>query len=255
MFQKHIWGEIAKADQAFIFIVLDELMRAAVDAGVSSERCEIIGQTIATISTLNVRGRLFAKLRKVGDFYCISCRFGPLMTWCEQVFSRTTMKATQTLVENAQWGEIAALTYLVLASSVHFKHPSQVQFYLPEIVNLVTHVAATGELLVRRTVHAIVVNLIQSMQHFVSDGSPLRATYVQLLQESEDPHLLQAFGLRKHHAQGDLLEWNPPGGITPANDIIALNLREDLTRFLVKIMEAASGSTGNTIHYFHPLHC
>lgn len=46
-------------------MVLDELMRAAVDGGVGSKRCEDVARTIATLSTINVRGRIFAKLRKV----------------------------------------------------------------------------------------------------------------------------------------------------------------------------------------------
>lgn len=46
-------------------MVLEELTRAAVDGGVGSKRCEDVARTIATLSTINVRGRIFAKLRKV----------------------------------------------------------------------------------------------------------------------------------------------------------------------------------------------
>jgi hypothetical protein len=52
-------------DQTLVQAVLDELVRAAVDAGLGSRRCETIGETVATISSISLRGRIFAKLRKV----------------------------------------------------------------------------------------------------------------------------------------------------------------------------------------------
>jgi hypothetical protein len=63
--QKHVWQEVAKSDTTFTNVVLEELMRAAVDAGVSTRRCAVIGETVATLSSVAVRGRLLAKTRKV----------------------------------------------------------------------------------------------------------------------------------------------------------------------------------------------
>jgi neurofibromin 1 len=40
-------------------------MRSAIDGGVGSRRCEVIARTVAALSSINVRGRIFSKLRKV----------------------------------------------------------------------------------------------------------------------------------------------------------------------------------------------
>jgi hypothetical protein len=60
-----VWTEVGLLDTSIVNIVLDELMRAATDGGVGSRRCEVIARTVATLSSINVRGRIFAKLRKV----------------------------------------------------------------------------------------------------------------------------------------------------------------------------------------------
>jgi hypothetical protein len=65
MVQRYVWTEIGKAEMALVNVVLDELVRAAMDAGVQSRRCEIIGETIASMTSVSMRGRLFAKFRKV----------------------------------------------------------------------------------------------------------------------------------------------------------------------------------------------
>lgn len=45
-------------------IVLDELMRSAVDGGISSQRFEIIADTVGTLSSIRSRARIVSKLRK-----------------------------------------------------------------------------------------------------------------------------------------------------------------------------------------------
>lgn len=63
--QKHIWAEVAKLDSDIMDIVLDELVRAATDGGIGTRRCETISHIVATLSSINVRGRIYSKLRKV----------------------------------------------------------------------------------------------------------------------------------------------------------------------------------------------
>jgi len=72
MSQRTIWAEIAKLDSATTSIVLDELMRAAIDGGVGTQRCETIACLMVLLSSINVRGQIFSKIRKVGfTFYCL----------------------------------------------------------------------------------------------------------------------------------------------------------------------------------------
>ena len=63
--QKHIWAEVAKLDSDIVDIILDELVRAAADGGIGSRRCETISHIVAALSSINVRGRIYSKLRKV----------------------------------------------------------------------------------------------------------------------------------------------------------------------------------------------
>lgn len=65
MAQKSIWAEIAKLDPTFITVVVDELMRAAIDGGVGSQRCETIALAMMPLSSINVRGQILSKMRKV----------------------------------------------------------------------------------------------------------------------------------------------------------------------------------------------
>ena len=63
--QKHIWAEVAKLDSNIVDIILDELVRTATDGGIGTRRCETISHIVAALSSINVRGRIYSKLRKV----------------------------------------------------------------------------------------------------------------------------------------------------------------------------------------------
>ena len=65
MVQQYIWSEICKMDSPAVNIVLDELMRTAIDGPFGSPRSEVITDTVGTLASINVRGRILSKLRKV----------------------------------------------------------------------------------------------------------------------------------------------------------------------------------------------
>lgn len=48
-------------------IVLDELIRGAIDGGMGSTRCETIARIVSSLSSINVRGKLLSKLRRVSE--------------------------------------------------------------------------------------------------------------------------------------------------------------------------------------------
>ena len=73
MVQQYIWSEICKLDSPAVNIVLDELMRTAVDGPFGSRRSEIITDTVGTLSSINVRGRILSKLRKVSHELAAHC--------------------------------------------------------------------------------------------------------------------------------------------------------------------------------------
>jgi hypothetical protein len=63
--QKYIWGEAGKLDTVIVDVILDELIRSAIDSGVGNDRCEAIANIISSLSSISVRGRIYSKLRKV----------------------------------------------------------------------------------------------------------------------------------------------------------------------------------------------
>ena len=65
MIQKNIWTEVGKLDSNVVNIVLDELMRAAVDGGMGSSRCDKVADTMSALNTINVCDRILARVRKV----------------------------------------------------------------------------------------------------------------------------------------------------------------------------------------------
>ena len=60
-----IWSEVAKLDSSIVDIILDELVRTATDGGIGTRRCETTSHIVAALSSINVRGRIYSKLRKV----------------------------------------------------------------------------------------------------------------------------------------------------------------------------------------------
>lgn len=60
-----IWPEVGKLDSSVVNIVLDEVMRASVDGGLGSTRCETMAEIVAHMCSKSARGRILAKLRKV----------------------------------------------------------------------------------------------------------------------------------------------------------------------------------------------
>jgi hypothetical protein len=65
--QSKIWSTLGKVDE-ITNIIIDEFVQYAVDHGISSPQSEIVANTIVTLSSVNIRGKIIAKLRKVCNF-------------------------------------------------------------------------------------------------------------------------------------------------------------------------------------------
>ncbi|KAL4081516.1 hypothetical protein V8B97DRAFT_1923406 [Scleroderma yunnanense] len=215
MVHKHVWVEIGKLDSSIVNVVLDELIRAAADGGIGSRRCETIARTAAGLASINVRGKIFVKLRKV--------------------LGKTSLKPSKTLPDNIHWNEIATLTRFALIASNHSKQFAYDQLYFPDICHVVTLVAGTGQTLVRKSVYGIIMNFLQSLLLTRADdpsGSHLRALVDELVMTEN----LQYFGLTRQSLTSDYCNYDPQG------DKAVIDSHEALTSLLVRIMEIASGS-------------
>ncbi|TFY83118.1 hypothetical protein EWM64_g893 [Hericium alpestre] len=172
-----IWAEIAKLDSPVINVVLDELMRAAIDGGLGSQRCEIIATVMAPLSSIHVRGQIFSKMRKA--------------------LGKTSAKPTRSLAENPHWNEIAALTRLAMVAGQQAKQPVLNQFYIPELIHMVTLIAGTGEITVRSTVWGLIADLVYGLYLGKASDAILGPELRQLFDEASRTETLKYFGLAR----------------------------------------------------------
>jgi len=148
------------------------------------------------------------------------------------------VKPTGTLAENPHWNEIASLSRLALVASQHPKQVNVAQFYTPELIHIITLIAATGEVVVRATVWGLVMDLLQSM--WISRSSDAVATSEIRLLHEEGSHSeqLKFFGLTRAPGTNELIAYDP------VTDSDVLDCQERLTCFLIRVMEAAAQSRG-----------
>ncbi|KAF5334397.1 hypothetical protein D9611_013526 [Ephemerocybe angulata] len=222
--QKSVWNEMAKLDSFTVDVILDELVRAASDGGgVGTKRCEVIRQVIASLSSINVRSRMNAKLRKA----------------LSKNSQRPVVpeKGTRTLVNFSNWTEISTLIRLISALGSYTKQPGPTQMFVPETIYLVSLVVAEGHVLVRKSVYGIVMNLLQSLYISRTDdmvGSEL----LRIIDECSCPQTLKYFGLKRETPTSEYENYD---AVTDKEHL------EDLDGFmqlLVRIMDVSSGSRG-----------
>ncbi|KAI0686496.1 hypothetical protein BC835DRAFT_1523052 [Cytidiella melzeri] len=216
--QKYIWLEIGRLDSDLVNAVLDELIRAAVDGGFGSQRCEVIADTMSALSSINVRGRIFSRIRKA--------------------LGKTSLKPSKSLSENVYWNELACLTRLSLVANYLPRHISHTQLYIPETAHFVSLLAGTGQLLVRTSIYGAVVNLLHSMYLAkTSTGETTVSPEIQaLLEECATPKTLKMFGLTRPTPTSDYAVYDSP------NDKQYLDSLEQLSLFLARLMEVTAGS-------------
>ena len=147
------------------------------------------------------------------------------------------MKPTRTLAENFHWNEIAALARLAVVSGQQVKHIILNQYYVPEIVHLVTLIAGTGDIAIRLTVWGLAVELLQSFWMFRTSAA-LGSTIPALFELATQAKTLKLFGLFRICETSELVCWDP------RTDAETLDNHEALTRFLIRIMESVASSKG-----------
>jgi hypothetical protein len=72
--QRAVWIEVGRLSPAVLNIVVEELIRAAIDSEADSWRCETVADTLIPISTIHTRAKVLTELRTV-SFYHVSAGF------------------------------------------------------------------------------------------------------------------------------------------------------------------------------------
>ncbi|EFI27794.1 hypothetical protein CC1G_14717 [Coprinopsis cinerea okayama7 len=222
--QKFVWAEMAKLETYATDTILDELVRAAIDGGIGTRRCEIVAQIIATLSSISVRSRLYSRLRRA-----LGKPAGA---------SKKSNLPPNSLTKHFNWNEIATLVRLVSAlGTMQPKQAGITQLFVPELCHLVTLTAAEGPSLVRKSVYGTVVNLLQGL--YISRSEELSGPeLMQLMETCTTPATLKMFGLARDTPTSEYTSWDP------SSDREQLDQLEGLVNLMLRITEVTSGSRG-----------
>lgn len=109
--------------------------------------------------------------------------------------------------------------------------------FVPEIMHIVTLIAATGQLYVRGTVYGIITHLLHALYSLRLTDSTASPEIQNMIDECVTSEGLRLFGLAKPTPTSEYMLYDPPSVKCLIDDL------ESLTRLLLRIMETISGST------------
>ncbi|KAG0184581.1 Ras GTPase activating protein ira2 [Apophysomyces sp. BC1034] len=215
--QEKVWKTLSRVDD-MINPILDTFVQYSVDHGVGSLQAEAIADTIVTMSSVAVRGKVISRLRRV--------------------IHHTSLRPCRNLTEHVSWAEIAVLLRFILMLS--FNNIGPVKPYLPETFHIVSLLAATGPTLIRVSVHELVVNVIHTLctGMFLEEENVKKLHFV--LNDVCDSKSRIYFGITKHRANAFTLNSE-----TMMDNAESINLSslENIVRFLLDALTMGAPST------------
>ncbi|EIW67076.1 hypothetical protein TREMEDRAFT_69974 [Tremella mesenterica DSM 1558] len=206
--QEHVWSTLANAHETLVDIMINELLTAAIDAGIGSDKAETVGEILVSISSTAIRGKMIARLRKT--------------------LAQTYLKPSASLENNTAWGEICTLARLNLSLSFAPHSPLDTQLFLPEICHVLTLLVGVGQKIVCQTVYGIF-----PWHPLEMDGPALQ----NLLRRAQQPDMVAFFGLTQTAVGVELYE--KAGTDDGAGVLMAV---EGLAKFLGEVLAAGAVS-------------
>jgi hypothetical protein len=141
------------------------------------------------------------------------------------------------LTDHPHWNEIATLVQFTLVVGPSSGQAGCDQLFVPELIHLVSIVAGVGPVVVRKSVHGIIVNLLQALYNSRTEES-LGPELLHLITSCASPEKLRLFGLSRETTTSEYTV------IDPTNATEILDTHERLIEFLLQIMKVASMSQG-----------
>lgn len=161
-----------------------------------------------------------------------------------KVIQNTSLRPMRTLTEHGCWNEISVLIRFTLMLS--FNNRLQVLQFLPEIFHCVSIVVATGPVLIRSSVHGIVINVIQSMvtSQELSPGNLQAMKF--LLNELYEPKTKLLFGLGRSNVNAFTRTAETTSSDTP--EPMPLQSLDTIVKILLQTIQRGSPSIGERIY-------
>jgi len=235
--QSHIWAIVAVSHEALVNLAVSELLKAAIDAGIGSEKAECAADILVSLNSTAVRGRIVAKLRKVGGSFLT-------MSFCvpniHQTIAQTYLKPSKSLVDSVSWNEICVLTRMNLMIAFAPQSALDAQLFLPELVHVITILLGSGPVFMRQTIYGLLVSLVHSLASAPIAGETNNLAIQVLAKRLRASAVVQAFGVSQSSGGLEL------SGVAQKNESDAglLEAVESVASFLGELLEAAASSIG-----------
>ncbi|KAI9489055.1 hypothetical protein BDB00DRAFT_771458 [Zychaea mexicana] len=214
--QAKIWRTLSRVDD-MVNLIIDAFVQYSVENGIGSPQAEAMADTIVTMSSISVRGKVISRMRRV--------------------IQRTSLRPCRSLTEHPAWVEIAVLLRFVLMLSFNNVGPGKP--YLPEIFHIVSLLVGTGPTLIRASVHELVVNII----HTLCTGMPQSEENIKklhfVLNDVCDSKNRVYFGLTKPHANAFTITHET---MTDVSETVNLSSLESIIRLLLEALSIGAPS-------------
>ncbi|WWC91180.1 uncharacterized protein L201_006121 [Kwoniella dendrophila CBS 6074] len=214
--QDQVWTILTQSHESLAEIVISELINAAIDAGIGSDKAECVGDILVSVSSTAVRGKVIARLRKT--------------------LAQTYLKPSAHLTENVAWPEICSLSRITLLLGFNPSSSLDTQLFLPEIFHIIALLLGAGPVLMRQTIFGLLVNVIQSLASNPTSGDMDASALQQLLKRVQQPNIIAAFGLVQ--GQGTIELSGLP--VKAETDQELLERVEEVSRFLGEVLAAGA---------------
>ncbi|ELU45404.1 RasGAP domain-containing protein [Rhizoctonia solani AG-1 IA] len=215
---KLIWENLGRSNTGTVNATLDELTRSAIDGGLGSTRCELIAEALVNMSSVEVKGKLLARLRRA--------------------ITRIKNPPPASPADDIAWNEVAAITRLVYMVLQNNRPPVQILIYIPEIFYLVTVLCMVGPLLLRKTIYGILVNVVQAFLTNKHTDDETKENLRRLLNQTMDPEFQTVLGITRPDTRSEFTV------VDPQSDSVAMVKLEELTSYLLEIISCGAWSTG-----------
>ncbi|KAG8696350.1 Ras GTPase activating protein ira2 [Ceratobasidium sp. 394] len=215
---KIVWETLGRSNTGTVNATLDELTRSAIDGGLGSPRCELIAEALVNMSSVEVKGKLIARLRRA--------------------ITRIKSPPPASPTDDVAWNEVAAIARLVYMVLQNNRPPVQILIYVPEIFYLVTVLSTAGPILLRKTVYGILVNVVQAFLTNKNTNDEVKGNLRKLLSQTLDPEFQTVLGITRPDSKSEFVLVDHP------SDSVAMVKLEELTGFLLEIISSGASSVG-----------
>ncbi|RCI06233.1 Ras GTPase activating protein ira2, partial [Rhizopus stolonifer] len=215
--REKIWYTLKYIDELHN-LILEESVQYSIENGIGSPQAEAMANTLVTLNTPSMRGKITRNARKALTATCQNCR--------------------PSLPKHSSWPEISCWIRIMLMISFHSTNKQKP--LVTEIFHFVAMTVSTGPTFIRSSVHELVVNLIHTLVTNLSVSPENRKKLKYILDDVCDGKYRVHFGLNKSYANAFTITEST---MTDDMEFMDLSSLEVIIRLLLDTIQYASPDT------------